>query len=162
MPPTQVITFIIGTAVILIGAYYVTYFIGIKASGQRRTNIRNRHINLLDRFAISRDKAFCIVEIAGKVYVVGVTNNEMTLLDTLDAAAFAKLTQDVAGDIPAWNMTPVGQYGGKLTKKLMTFISEKTSKGLPDKSNSEGNRFEDALKKSQEQTNSDQDDTEVD
>ena len=130
MLPQQVITFIIGTVAVLFGAYYVTYYIGKKASGQTRTGHRNRNISLLDRYAIARDKSFCVVEIAGKVYIVGVTNHTMTLLDTLDAAAFAKLTEDNREIVP-WSMTPVGQYGNKLTKKLVAFIAEKTGKMPP-------------------------------
>jgi len=119
--------FIIGTVVILFGAYFVTYFIGTKATGQSRTGLRNRNISLLDRYAIARDKQFCIIEIAGKVYIVGVTNHTMTLLDTFDAAAFAKLTENNKDTTP-WASTPVGQYGNKLTKMVVAFIAEKTGK----------------------------------
>jgi len=128
MPPQQVILFIIGTIVILFGAYYVTYFIGMKASGQTRAGLRNRNINLIDRYAIARDKQFCIIEIAGKVYIVGVTNHTMALLDTLDAAAFAELTEKDDENETPWNLTPVGQYGNKLTRKVVAFIAEKTGK----------------------------------
>jgi flagellar biogenesis protein FliO len=132
MPPGQVILFIIGTVAILFGAYYVTYYIGLKASGQSRTGFKNRNINLLDRFSVARDKSFCIIEIAGKIYVVGITNHTMTLLDTFDAAAFTSLTEDNRDTgVTAWNMTPVGQYGNKLTKKLVAFIAAKTGKIPP-------------------------------
>ena len=128
MPPEQVILFIVGTIVILFGAYYVTYFVGMKASGQTRAGMRNRNISLLDRYAISRDKQFCIVEIAGKVYVVGVTNHTMTLLDTFDAAVFAELTESKEDSVTPWRMTPVGQYGNRLTRKVVEFIAAKTGK----------------------------------
>ena len=127
MDPGQVIVFIIGTIVILFGAYYVTYYVGMKASGQTRARFKNRNIILLDRYAIARDKQFCAVEIAGKVYIVGVTNHAMTLLDTVDAEAYAKLTENNEDNTP-WNMTPVGQYGNKLTRKVVSFIAEKTGK----------------------------------
>jgi len=127
MPPEQVILFIVGTIVILFGAYFVTYYIGMKATGQNRAGLRNRNINLLDRYAIARDKQFCIVEIAGKVYIVGITNQTMTLLDTLDAAAFSELTEK-NNEVTPWNKTPVGQYGNKLTRKIVAFIAEKTGK----------------------------------
>jgi len=119
--------FIIGTIVILFGAYYVTYYVGMKASGQSRSGMRNRNISLLDRYAISRDKQFCIIEIAGKVYIVGVTNHSMALLDTYDAEEFAQLTEG-SEDTTPWNMTPVAQYGNKLTRKLVAFVAEKTGK----------------------------------
>jgi len=128
MPPEQVILFVIGTIVILFGAYYVTYYVGMKATGRTRAGMKNRTINLLDRYAIARDKQFCIIEIADKVYVVGVTNHTMTLLDTIDAAAFAELTKGSEDTVAPWGMTPVGQYGNKLTKKVVEFIAIKTGK----------------------------------
>jgi len=129
MPPGQVIGFIIGTVIILFGAYYVTYYVGMKASGQTRAGLRNRNIKFIDRYAIARDKQFCIIEIAGKVYIVGATNHTMTLLDTYDAAEFEKLTESDSNDNPLpWNMTPVGQYGNFLTRKVVAFIAEKTGK----------------------------------
>lgn len=132
MEPGQVIGFIIGTIVILFGAYFVTYFIGTKAAGQNFKTIRNRNINLHDRFAVNRTASFCIVEIAGKVYVVGVTGNSMTLLDTLNAADFAKLTEKSdANPEPPWGMTAVGKYGNKLTKSLVAFIAAKTGRASP-------------------------------
>ncbi|MDR2572130.1 MAG: flagellar biosynthetic protein FliO [Oscillospiraceae bacterium] len=127
MPPGQVMTFIVGTIVILFGAYYVTYYVGMKASGRTSAGIRNKNIKLIDRYAISRDKQFCIVEIAGKVYFVGVTNQGMTLLDTFDAEDYAKLTEDNEDTTP-WNMTPVGQYGNKLTRKLVAYVAKKKGK----------------------------------
>ena len=133
MPPGQVVSFIIGTIVILFGAYYVTYFIGKKATGQTSAGLKNRTIKMLDRYAIARDKQFCIIEVAGKVYIVGVTNHGMSLLDTLDAEAFAELTENDDEPTP-WHMTPVGQYGNKLTKKVVAFIAEKTGR-LPKNEN---------------------------
>jgi len=167
MPPEpgQVVIFIIGTIVILFGAYYVTYFVGMKASGQNRAGLRNRNITVLDRYAIARDKQFCIIEVAGKVYIIGVTNHTMTLLDTFDAAAFAQLTENNSDTTP-WDMTPVGQYGNKLTRKIVSFIAEKTGKKPPaaepvskppneekEESASDPSQFADTLKKAQDSVN---------
>ena len=127
MPPEQVFIFIIGTIIVLFGAYYVTYYVGMKASGQTRAGLRNRNIKMLDRYAIARDKQFCIVEVAGKIYFIGISNHTMTLLDTFDADVFAELTENDEEPVP-WNMTPVGQYGNKLTQKLVAFVAEKTGK----------------------------------
>jgi len=129
MPPEQVIMFIIGTVVVLFGAYYVTYYVGMKASGQTRAGFKNRNIKLIDRYAIARDKQFCIIEIAGKVYIVGATNHAMMLLDTIDAEEFERLAEKYAdNNTMPWNMTPVGQYGNMLTRKVVEFIAKKTGK----------------------------------
>jgi len=149
MPPEQVILFIIGTIVILFGAYYVTYFIGMKATGQSRTGLRNRNISLLDRYAIARDKQFCIIEIADKVYIIGVTNHTMTLLDTIDAAAFAEFTEKNEDNVTPWNMTPVGQYGNKLTRKLVAFVAEKTGRTQQNAKNTGDTDFSESLKEAE-------------
>jgi len=152
MPPEQVILFIVGTIVILFGAYYVTYYVGMKASGQNRTGLKNRNINLLDRYAIARDKQFCVVEIAGKVYIVGITNHTMTLLDTIDAAAFSELTKNNTDTTP-WNLTPVGQYGNKLTKKIVAFIAEKTGRAPQVNKSSEDVGFSAAFEEAKRTAN---------
>ena len=154
MPPEQVILTLIGTVAILVGCFYVTRLIANKASGQTRIGLKNRNICLLDRYAIARDKQFCVVEIADKVYIIGVTNHTMTLIDTLDAEAFAQFTAEnnEAAAMP-WNMTPVGQYGNKLTRKLVAFVAEKTGKTGTVKSKDEQDKDEPNIT---EQENSEQ------
>ena len=135
MQTMQVAVSIIGIILVIVAAYYVTYFIGVKSSGVgRRGRNRNRNIRMLDRFSISKDKSFCIVEIAGKVYVVGVTNQSMSLLDTLDAEAFAqteaKKTGAAAwqGRSAAWQTATGGTYIERLTRKLALFIAKRIGK----------------------------------
>ncbi|MCL1835269.1 MAG: flagellar biosynthetic protein FliO [Oscillospiraceae bacterium] len=126
MEPVQVVIFIIGTILIIVAAYYVTYFVGSKASGTGRGRAKNRNINLLDRFAISKDKSFCIVEIAGKIYVIGVTNQSMTLIDTLDAATFAENAEERGGS--AYWQAPGGKYTSRMTGRLAAFMSGRMNK----------------------------------
>ena len=123
MPPLQVALSLAGMVIIIVGAYYVTYFIGVKSSGLSRG--RNRNINMVDRFAMSRDKSFCIVEIAGKVYIIGVTNHTMTLIDTLGSEEFAKSAE--RGEPGAWPRTPGGPIG-VMRKGLKSFFANMTGK----------------------------------
>ena len=155
MPPGQVITFILGTLIIIVGAYYMTYFIGVKASGQSRGRLRNRNIYLIDRFAISRDKSFCLIEIAGKVYVVGITNQTMTLLDTLDAAAFAEKASE-RQERPLWNAVPGGIYSGRFTKKLAAFIAKRMGRTLEVSEDFGGADFKESMKAAHEKDRSGQ------
>jgi len=110
---------------------------------------------MLDRYAISRDKQFCIVEIAGKIYIIGISNHTMTLLDTLDAEVFAELTENDDEPVP-WNMTPVGQYGNKLTQKLVAFVAEKTGKAGQKSKENEKNETSEETKTSEEQKTSEE------
>jgi len=131
MPPMQVVMSLIGIVVVIAGAYYATYYIGLKASGKSRGRNKggNRNITLRGRYSISKDKSFCLVEIAGKIYVVGVTNQSMTLLDTLDAAEYAKNETEDAG-APTWNAVPGGAPGGKLVNRLTTYMAQRMAKKL--------------------------------
>lgn len=122
MDPLQVTVFIIGTVIIVFGAYYVTYFIGSKASGRAKGRTKNRNINILDRFAISKDKSFCIVEIAGKVYIVGITNQSMTVIDTLDAMEYTEAAAQ-REDPGAWRAADDRFGSGGFTSKFLYFLS---------------------------------------
>ena len=148
MEPGQVIVFLIGTVVIMFGAYYATYYIGTKAAGQTRSRFKNRYIAVIDRFAVARDKSFCIVEIAGKVYIVGVTNQSMTLLDMFDAAAFDELTAEVSAP-QSWKNTPVGQYGNKLTRRLTAFIASRKGHVSEESDDADGSTFAETMKAAQ-------------
>jgi len=129
MPPGQVIVFFVGLIAIIFAAYYVTYYIGLKASGQSRGRLRNKNINIVDRFSISKDKSFCLVEISGKVYVIGITNQSMTLIDTLDAAAFSEAAAEQR-DKPLWQAAPGGRFTGPMTRKLAGFMAKRMGRPL--------------------------------
>ena len=152
MPPERVILSFIGIIIVLVACFYVTSYVAKRASGQTRTGRRTGSINMLDRYAIARDKQFCIIESAGKVYLIGITNHTMTLLDTFDAAAFAELTENNDEPIP-WNMTPVGMYGNKLTRKVVEFIATKTGKIQPqtynEKPDESASKFSDTMTEAQ-------------
>jgi len=155
MPPGQVIGFFVGLIVIIIAAYYVTYYIGLKASGQSRGRLRNKNINMIDRFSISRDKSFCLVEVAGKVYVIGITNQSMTLFDTLDAAAFSEAAAEHR-DAPQWRMIPGGKYTAPMTKKLAAFMAKKMGRPFDPGDFENTGAFADSMKTAHEKTRSGQ------
>lgn len=131
MDALQVAFSLAGVVIVIFGCYYVTYFFSRKASGQGRSKIRikGRHISLLERFAISKDKSFCIVEVAGKIYVLGVTNNSITVIDTLDPDVFAQLKEEQS-DSPSWHMMQ-GGLGGRLANRLSSFIVGRFGKSGP-------------------------------
>ena len=124
MSPLKVSLSLAGIVLIIIACYYVTYYIGAKASGQTRGRLRNKYINLIDRFSFARDKSFCIVEIAEKVYIIGVTNQTMVLLDTLDAAAFKEAAAERRDTATFFNTQGKG-LKDKLTGSLAAFMASK-------------------------------------
>ena len=153
MKPLQLVISLTGIIVVIIACYYATYYLGTKAQGRSSGRHRGRNINLLDRFAISKDKSFCIIEIAGKVYIVGMTNQSMTLIDTLDPAVFEEQTAE-RNNSASWYNIPGGQIGGKLASKLASFIVG--NKGQPRGTNinkTTGNEmFKDSMKTAREKS----------
>ena len=147
MQPGQVIGYFIGIIAIIFAAYYVTYYVGKRASGQSMGRLRNKNINVIDRFSISRDKSFCLVEIAGKVYVVGVTNQSMTLLDTLDAAAFSEAAA-MKNPESNFSAAPGSKYTSAITNKMAEFIAKKTGQTMPE-TDVTSEKFSESMKNAQ-------------
>jgi flagellar biogenesis protein FliO len=78
------VLFIVGLAAIIAAAYFVTYFVGSRSLRVKSA----REIKLLDRFALSKDKAFYLVSVKGKVYFIAMANQSAALLDTFDGSEF--------------------------------------------------------------------------
>ena len=145
MDPVRVAFSLIGIIILIIAAYYVTWFVGVKASGQSRSKHRNKNISLIDRFAFSKDKSFCLVEIGGKVYVIGITNQSMTLIDTLDAAVFAE-TNTEHNETTAWQIAG-GGFTSRMTKKIAELLAKKIGRQPKISSEGGGATFADSMKK---------------
>jgi len=159
MPPGQVILFFVGLIAIIFAAYYVTYYIGLKATGRGRSGgrLRNKNINIIDRFSISKDKSFFLVEIQDKVYVIGVTLQTMTLIDTLDAAAFTEAAAEHRDTAPRY-APPGGRITGPITKKLAEFMAKKMGRTLDTRENQERGSFTDSMKQAEEKSRTEQHD----
>lgn len=139
-----------GIIIIIVGAYYVTYYIGVKASGRSRGRIRNRNIALLDRFSISKDKSFCLIEIAGKIYVVGVTNQSITLLDTLSAEEYARVAEK--NNAEAWSAASAIQPGGGFFNRFIYYMAEgiKNRRGRGNSTETNRETFADSMRSARE------------
>jgi len=148
MDPLRVALSLVGIVIVIIAAYYATWFVSVKASGQSRGKLRNKNIRLIDRFAISKDKSFCLVEIAGKVYVIGITNQSMTLIDTLDPEVFAE-TSTENRDTAVWQSAG-GSFTSRVTKKIALFLAQKMGRQLKFSNGGGGATFADSMKKARE------------
>ena len=157
MEAGQVIVFFVGLIVVIFAAYYVTYFIGMKASGRSVGKLKNKNINVIDRFSIAKDKSFCLIEIAGKIYVVGMTNHTMTLLDTLDAAAFSEAAAE-RRDKQQWRGAPGGRITGPLTEKLAAFFARMMGRPYPTGGSEGSGSFADNMKAASEKNRYDEPD----
>lgn len=70
--------------VIIAAAYYVTRHIAVKGTG----NTKNSNIRLLGSRAIGRDRHIVLTEIGDKVYILGVTGQNINVIDTLPSEEF--------------------------------------------------------------------------
>ena len=136
MPAGQIFSLIMVVAFIF-GAFYLRAYILKRASGQNWGRLGTRNIVILERFAIAKDKVFCLAEVAGKVYFVIFTDHNVTLIDSYDAAAFSEAAavrldkdSDGAGAVPV-NLVkiPTGNsVYARMTRSLARFIAAKTGR----------------------------------
>ncbi len=86
---------IIFTIIILIGvlaaAYFTTKFLsarmlksGIKQKGTSKSTKLGKYVSIVDRAPIDREKSIIVVEFEGKFYLVGVSPQEVKLIDKAD------------------------------------------------------------------------------
>ena len=149
MSPLEITFSLICVVIVIIGAYYATYYIGVKASGRSSSRIRNNNIRIIDRFAISRDKGFYLIEIGEKVYIIGVTNQSMTVLDTLDAAAFSEAAAE-RRDTEISSFTKGGNMKSRLTNRLAAFMAARMGGAPESGERNAGESFADSMRKARD------------
>lgn len=71
---------LLGVLAILVGAYYVTVLIARRGNQMQQ----GRVVRILDRFAVGKDKMFCLLEMGGYIYLVGMSEGAVSLIDRLD------------------------------------------------------------------------------
>jgi flagellar biogenesis protein FliO len=74
---------VIALLVVIFASYYVTKFVSMKAGGTGR---RIRCFKILDRFSVSRDKMFVLLSMGKQAYLIGITNQGMTVIDKTDVS----------------------------------------------------------------------------
>ncbi len=77
---TQVLGLLAVLGLVIFAAYFMTKYLANKAAGGRG---KTRYFNVIDRFSVSKDKMFVLVAVGQTVYIIGVTNQGMTLLDQI-------------------------------------------------------------------------------
>lgn len=85
----QILLLLLYLALIFAGAYFVTrIFARIAQRGAvpaAKGGPRRKHIFLVDRLALDRERSVLLLEADGKRYLVGVSGEAFTLLETTDA-----------------------------------------------------------------------------
>jgi flagellar biogenesis protein FliO len=84
---------------VLLGAYFTTRFIGRHA----QPVTKGRYIKIIDSVYFARDKSFMLVEVGGVYYLVGVTNQSMQLLGTMEDGEPRLLAQEGTNGLAGFN-----------------------------------------------------------
>ena len=135
MPAGQIISLIV-IVIFIFGLFYLRAYILKRASGQNWGRLGTKNIIILERFAIAKDKTFCLTEVGGKVYFVIFTNNTVTLVDSYDAAVFSQVAENQREkyNIQSTNTgtlmkIPTGNsLYARMTRSLARFIAAKTGR----------------------------------
>jgi flagellar biogenesis protein FliO len=111
MEPWRVALSLIGIVVVIIAAYISTAYLSARTQKMRS----GKNIWIRERFALSKDKSFCLLEVQGKVYLIAVTNQAVSLIDTYDAALFSEgdLKQEPLKKFSSYLASRGGIFGGR-------------------------------------------------
>lgn len=76
----EVIIMFVLFAIIVCGAYYVTYFIAKAQQGTRRNN----NMKIVEAISVGQNKSLQLVRLGGKYVVIGVSKTQITAITTLE------------------------------------------------------------------------------
>ena len=62
--------------VVMVGAYFTTKFL----SGKAGRSLKSRHIQVIDRVGLAKDKALFLTKVGGRCFFIGVTNQSIHTL----------------------------------------------------------------------------------
>jgi len=78
--------YVVVMVAVLVGAYVLTKWFSKKS----RRMVKSRHICVLDRMALAKDKSLYLTEVGGKCLLIGVTNQNISTLGEIDKDALAE------------------------------------------------------------------------
>jgi len=76
----QMLLGVLGLVAVLFGVHYVTRLVAGKASQMQQ----GRAVRVLDRFAVGKDKMFCLLDMAGVLYLVALSEGAVTVVDRIE------------------------------------------------------------------------------
>ena len=92
----QILLLLLLLALLLVLVYYVTRFVGNFAArgtifpGTKQSAFRpGKYIELIDRLAVDREKSVLLVRVDGAYYLLGVSDEAVTLIEKVELSAEA-------------------------------------------------------------------------
>jgi len=75
----EIVGYIFFFILVIAGAYYCTKWISKRSLG----TTKNRNLKVVEKVALDKDKSFVTLKHNDKIYLVGITNQNITVIDTL-------------------------------------------------------------------------------
>ena len=72
---------------VIFAAYFMIKYVAVKANG---TSGKTRYLKLIDRFSVSKDKSFVLITAGQSVYLIGITNQSMMVIDQKQLSDFTE------------------------------------------------------------------------
>ena len=113
--PEQFALLIIAAIVVIAGAYFTTYFISSRGTALQRGRLMRVH----DRITVTKDNSFCVLEVGGTFYLVGMTPHNVTLLGTLEARTLDETVMNLQTDL---GFTAAG--GGRFAQVVRDILNK--------------------------------------
>ncbi len=117
----NIILLILGFGAVLCASYFVTRYIGSKFSLSKGS----KYIKILDRMFLANDKSICIIQIGGRIFILGITNHHIECI----------------GDMLDTDLIPLSQGQGESFNNLFEFYTNKI-RGYNKKNDNEVDRIQ--------------------
>jgi flagellar biosynthetic protein FliO len=111
----NIVIYLFFFVLVMIGAYYASRWISLKSFKL----FKGKYMDIVERVSIDKDKSFILLKKGEKVYLVGVTNQNMTLLDNFESTELPEVKE---AEKPT---TKILSFGGG---KTVDFKSDPLSK----------------------------------
>ena len=82
--------------VVMIAVIAAAYFATKYLSGKGR-RLKSRHIRIIDRMILGRDKHIMLIEVGDKNLLIGITNQTINVLERIDGQTLKSETNETAG-----------------------------------------------------------------
>jgi len=86
--------YIVVMVAVIVAAYVATKYLAGKGS-----RVQTRHMRILDRMMLSRDKHIALIEVGDQTLLIGVTNQSITVLGNIDGETLK--TEQTASEMTA-------------------------------------------------------------
>ena len=118
----QMLLGFLGLVAVLIGCYYATTLV----AGKARRMQQGRAVHMLERFAVGKDKMFCLLDMAGVLYLIAMSEGAVIVIDRIEGERADTLRERCE---PAQQSNLLAQGAGFLAGKLR---SRKFDKSLEE------------------------------